>query len=71
MKEGKTVAFKIQGEDDFLGSAANGLGHNESKQTIGTSKSGAMGVNGKGLKWYEKIQEFDISVHCSFIGYGI
>lgn len=66
---GKTVAFKIQGEDEVGG--ANELAHNESKQTLGTSKSGAVGANGKGLQWFEKIQDFDITVHCSFITFGV
>jgi hypothetical protein len=37
---------------------------------VGTSKSGALSA-AKGLKWFEKIAEFDISIHCSFIGFGV
>jgi hypothetical protein len=29
-----------------------------------------MGAGGKGLKWFEKILEFEMFFHCSFIAYG-
>lgn len=30
-----------------------------------------MGIGGKGLKWFEKIAEFDISIHASFITFSV
>lgn len=59
----KTVAFKIQSEEDAGATKAlDGQSVAESKQTV----SGGI----KGLKWYEKLPEFDLSVHCSFIAFG-
>ena len=64
---GRTVAFKIQSEEE----GAGGLNHDQSKDTIATSRSGAMGPGGKGLKWFERVPEFDISLHASFIAFGV
>lgn len=30
-----------------------------------------MGPGGKGRKWFEKLEDFDISVHASFISFAI
>ena len=30
-----------------------------------------VGANGKGLKWFEKLAEFDVSLHASFVSFAI
>jgi len=65
---GKTVAFMIETEEEF------NLKHNPNEQsthTLATSKSGQVGIGGKGLKWFEKVGGFEISIHASFIGFAI
>lgn len=50
---GKTVAFKIQTEEELA--HVNMNPNEQSTNTLATSKSGAIGAGGKGLKWFEKI----------------
>ena len=69
MKEpGKTVAFKIESEEEF--NLRNNLPPAEQSQ-MATSKSGIIGSGGgKGLKWFQKI-DFDIQIHASFVGFAM
>jgi len=43
----------------------------EKKPQSVTSHSSVVTVSGKGLKWFEKIEEFDIYLQASFIGFAI
>lgn len=49
----------------------NTMLHQQSTNTIATSKSSALGPSGKGLKWFEKLDDFDVSIHASFIAFAI
>jgi len=59
---GKTVAFSMHEEEKREG----GL------KDDGSSQSAALGGNSKGLKWFERIaNEFEVSIHASFVGFAI
>ena len=58
--EGKTVAFKFDAESEF----ADDEGESGDKPAISDAP-------GKGPKWYDYIDEFDINTLSSFIGFAM
>ena len=65
---GKTVAFQMHHDEEEKGT----LNKNESKETLGTSRSSQAGAGGKGQKWFEKISDdFEVSLHASFIAFSV
>jgi hypothetical protein len=67
---GKSVAFQMHIPSD------NGEEIKDNSKDLGTARSSsqstAAGGSGKALKWFEKIaNEFDVTVHASFIAFGV
>ena len=67
---GKTVAFQMHVPSE------NGEENKDNSKDIGTPRSSSQstsgGGSGKALKWFEKIaNEFDVTIHASFIAFGI
>jgi len=66
-KEFQTKASAVKFEAGTIGVEAESQTGAELTQT----KAVKAATNGKGTKWFENIEEFDISLHASFIGYTV
>lgn len=67
LNAGKTVAFMINtGEEEAKDGGPKPL------DTGRSSQSTAGGSGNKGLKWFERIaDQFEVSIHASFIAFGV
>lgn len=67
-KEFNTKASAVKFEAGTIGIEAESQTGAEAEQTKAVK---AITSNGKGTKWFENIEEFDISLHASLIGYTV